>query len=98
MRMKGQNLIMWSWLETKDDTGKVLEIKFMKKAVNLPQGTERIVRADYWSPQMNWQPLDDDYEGAYRMIDPKAPEYKGLMRLRAFAKGYSHWVTRYSLD
>ena len=98
MRMKGQNLILWEWQEMKDAAGKVLEIKFMKKAVNLPQGTERIVRAEYWSGQTGWQPLEDDYEGAYRMIDPRAPEHKGLMRLRAFAKGYSHWVSRYSLD
>lgn len=98
MRMKGQNLILWEWQEIKDDAGKVLEIKFMKKAVNLPQGTERIVRADYWSSQSGWQPLEDDYEGAYRMISPRAPEYKGLTRLRAFARGYSHWVNRYSLE
>lgn len=98
MRMKGQNLILWEWQETKDAAGTVLEIKFMKKAVNLPQGTERVVRADYWSSQSGWQPLEDDYDGAYRMLSPRAPEYRGLTRLRAFAKGYSHWVNRYSLE
>lgn len=98
MRMEGQNLIVWEWEEVTDANGNVLEIKFMKKAVNLPQGTERFVRGEYWSSRTGWQEMGDEYEGAYRMISEKAPEYKGLERLRAFATGYSTWVNRYSLD
>lgn len=98
MRLKGSNLILWEWAETKDKNGRVLEIKFVKKAVNLAQGTERIVKGDYWSGGTGWKTLEDEYEGAYRAISPNEPASKGLARLKAFAKGYSHWVNRYSLN
>ena len=99
MRLKGSNLILWEWQETKNPAGKVIEIKFMKKAVNLSQGTEKISSGDVWTPQSaGWNNLKDENGGAYRMIHGDAPEYKGLVRLRAFAKGYSTWVNRYSID
>ena len=97
MRLKDANLILWEWLKHADINGKVLEIKFMKKYVNLEKGTEKVVTGKYWSPKTLWQPLEDDMEGRYRQIQENAAEYKGLMRLRAFAKGYSTWVNRYSL-
>ena len=98
MRRVKDNLIFWAWTETHDKQGNVVEIKFDKRAVNLPQGTERIVRGRYWTPQDGWQDLDDAYEGAYRMIVRSSPEERGLMRLRAFADGYSTWVKRYQLE
>ena len=98
MRLKGSNLILWEWYETKDKDGKKLEIKFVKKAVNLAQGTERIVKGEYWSGGTGWKDLEDEYEGAYRAINPNEPEVKGLTRLKAFAKGYSTWVNRYSIS
>ena len=100
MRLRGVNLILWEWQETKNAAGDVVEINFMKKAVNLPQGTERIMTADSsrWTPQTGWTSFVDEMDGAYRMIETDAPEYKGLERLRAFAKGYSTWVNRYSIE
>ena len=100
MRLKGSNLILWEWQETKNSAGKVIEIRFMKKAVNLSQGTEKISTGDIWKPQQgkDWKTLEDENGGAYRMIRGDEPEYKGLVRLRAFAKGYSTWVNRYSID
>ena len=97
MRRTGDNLVFWAWTEVRNADGKVVEIKFDKRAVNLPQGTERIVTGRYWSPSDGWQPLDDGYEGAYRMIVREAPEGRGLIRLRAFADGYSTWVNRYQV-
>ena len=97
MRRTGDNLVFWAWTEVRDADGKAVEIKFDKRAVNLPQGTERIVTGRYWSPSDGWQPLDDGYEGAYRMIVREAPEGRGLIRLRAFADGYSTWVNRYQV-
>jgi len=99
MRLRGANLILWEWEEKR--AGKsVTEIKFMKKAVNLVQGTERIMVADsrQWTPQGGWKVISDEMNGAYRMIPQDSPEYKGMERLRAFAKGYSAWVNRYSLE
>ena len=99
MRLKGSNLILWEWQETKNPSGKVIEIRFMKKAVNLSQGTEKISMGDIWTPNgAGWNNLEDENGGAYKMIRGDAPEYKGLVRLRAFAKGYSTWVNRYSID
>ena len=98
MRRVRENLIFWAWTEVRDAAGKALEIKFDKRAVNLPQGTERIVTGRYWTAQDGWQPIDDGYEGAYRMIKRDAPEERGLIRLRAFSEGYSTWVTRYQVQ
>ncbi len=97
MRLKGSNLIVWEWQETKNTEGQVIEIRFMKKAVNLPQGTERITSGEIWTPAAKWQTLEDEYDGSYRMIRSDEPEYKGLVRLRAYASGYSSWVNRYSI-
>ena len=97
MRRTGDNIIFWAWTEVRSADGKAIEIKFDKRAVNLPQGTERIVTGRYWSPVDGWQPLDDGYEGAYRMIMRDGPEGRGLVRLRAFADGYQMWLSRYQL-
>ncbi len=99
MQMKGANLILWEWQETKNAKGQVTEIRFMKKSVNLSQGTERIINGEIWtSSTRRWNELDDEFGGAYRMIKNNEPDYKGLVRLRAFAKGYSSWVNRYSIS
>ena len=100
MRMRGVNLILWEWQETRNAARDVVEINFMKKAVNLSQGTERIMIPDSsrWTPQTGWTEYVDEMDGAYRMVETDAPEYKGLERLRAFAKGYSTWVNRYSIE
>lgn len=98
MRLKGANLILWEWQVTKDSNGKTLEIRFMKKAVNLTQGTEVIKDGQIWTPNKSWQELKDEYDGAYRMIASDEPDYKGLVRLRAYVKNNSRWVNRYSLD
>ena len=97
MQLKGTNLIVWEWEETKNSEGQVIKIRFMKKAVNLPQGTERIAAGSTWTPSKNWTDIDDEYDGAYRSVKEGDPDYKGLNRLRAYAKGYSTWVTRYSI-
>ena len=98
MRLRGENLILWEWEENKDASGAVVEIKFSKKAVNLPNGTERFVSGKYWSPKTGWRTMEDDRDGLYRAIPETSPEHKGLERLRAFAKGYSTWVNRYSIE
>ena len=98
-QLKGTNLILWEWQETKGADKKVMEIKFMKKAINLNQGTERMVSGEIWTiTNKRWKTFEDDYGGAYRMIKNDEPDYKGLVRLRAFAKGYSTWVKRYSIS
>ena len=99
MQLKRTNLTFWEWQETRGADKKVLEIRFMKKSVNLAQGTERTISGEVWTlTTKRWNNLEDDYGGAYRMIRTDEPDYKGLVRLRAFAKGYSTWVKRYSIS
>lgn len=98
-QLKGTNLIFWEWQETKGANKKVSEIRFMKKSINLNQGTERMVSGEIWTASnKRWKALEDDYGGKYRMIKNNDPDYKGLIRLRAFAKGYSTWVKRYAIS
>ena len=98
MQLKGTNLIVWEWQETKGADKKTTEICFIKKSVNLIQGTERTVSGRIWTPAKKWSDFEDEYGGAYRMIRTDEPDYKGLVRLRAYAKGYSTWVKRYSIS
>ncbi len=99
MRMKGKNMFLWTWQEKKDSNGNVTEIQFTKRAVNLPQGTERIIRGEAWTPSAGWQTLTSDTAtGRYYMIDSSSPAFAGLTRLRAYSTGYSTWVNRYRID
>ena len=99
MQLKGTNLILWQWQETKGADKKVTEIKFMKKAINLTQGTERMISGEIWTlSNKRWNNFEDDYGGAYRMIKNDEPDYKGLVRLRAFAKSNAAWVKRYAIS
>lgn len=98
MRLKGSNLFLWEWETTKNQAGQTMQIRFMKKAVNLTQGTEVIKSGRIWTPTNSWQYLVDENDGAYRMIKSDEPDYKGLVRLRAYVKNNSRWVCRYSLD
>jgi len=98
MRKKGDNLIFWEWDTLKDAAGNTLEIKFLKKAVNLPQGTERVIQAKYWSGQTGWRDLEDDLGGAYRMISDGTPQAQGLTALRTYAQSHVKWVNRYSIN
>lgn len=98
MRLKGSNLVLWEWETTKNQAGQTLQIRFMKKAVNLTQGTEVIKSGRIWTPNNAWKDLVDENDGAYRMIKGDEPDYKGLVQLRAYVKKNSRWVCRYSLD
>ena len=97
MRRKGDNLIYWEWDTVKNVAGDTLEIKFLKKAVNLPQGTERIVAARYWSGQTGWKDMEDDMGGAYRLIKSGMPQADGLTVLRLYAKDHAAWVDWYRI-
>ena len=97
MRMKGDNLLFWQWSEHKDADGNVTKITFMKRTVNLPQGTERLIRAETWTPSQGWQDVESGLDGAYHMIAADSPAYQGLLQLRAYAKANASWVHRYSI-
>ena len=97
MRMRGDNLIFWEWQETKDSNGKVVEIKFLKMAINLPQATEKVVSGKYWTAQSGWQSLDDSLDGQYRMVNRNSNEYKTITALRQYVEANYKWVHRYGL-
>ena len=97
MRMKGDNLLFWQWSEHKDADGNVTKITFMKRTVNLPQGTERLIRAETWTSSQGWQDVESGLDGAYHMIAADSPAYQGLLQLRAYAKANASWVHRYSI-
>lgn len=96
MRLKGDNLIYWEWIEKKDAKGNVLSIRFLKKAVNIEMNTERVISGMKWTPQTGWK--DAEADRVYRAI-PSTPELKaGFNRLKAYVDGYQYWLNRYSLD
>ena len=98
MRMHGENLVFWQWQETKDHSGQVREIKFLKMAVNLPQATEKAIAGKYWTPAEGWKSLEAAIDGQYRMVTPNSPEYKYIVELRHYVENNYAWVHRYSLE
>ncbi len=98
MRNKNSNLVLWEWSEAKNSSGRVVEILFMKKAIRLEEGTERLMEGERWTPEAGWKKINDEMDGAYSMINESDPSYKGLVRLRAWNKGYSTWINRYSVE
>ncbi len=97
MRLAGGNLVYWEWQETKNKEGQVIDIKFMKKALNYEQGTEKVVSAKYWTPADN-DFRDVETDGRYVTIPKDSVAYHGLERLRAIVKGYQYWLNRYRTD
>ena len=98
MRHRGDNLIYWEWVEEKNPQGQVQEIKFMKKAVNLEQATQKIIECKYWSGAAGWQDLAAELDGRYTPIKLDSYEGAGYKRLKAYDAGYQHWVNRYRTD
>ncbi len=97
-RFRNNNLTFWEWVETKNAAGNTTEVYFLKKRINLPQGTEKIVQGDKWTNKTGWDKYDDEMNGGYRMIQEDEPAYKGLIRLRAYAKNNTEWINRYSIE
>ena len=98
MRQRADNVIYWEWMETKDKAGNVVEVKFMKKAVNVVQGTQRVIECKEWSNAKGWQDLKSELDGLYYPIAQNSAEANGLKRLRAYSKGYQYWLNRYRTD
>ena len=98
MRMQGSNLVFWQWQEVKDPNGQVMEIKFLKVAVNLPQATEKAIAGKCWTPQEGWKSLDAAIDGQYRMVSRASEEYRYIIELRNYVENHSAWVHRYGLE
>ena len=98
VRMQGSNLVFWQWQEVKDSNGQVMEIKFLKMAVNLPQATEKAVACQYWTPSGGWKSLEAAIDGQYRMVSRTSEEYRYILELRNYVENHSAWVHRYGLE
>lgn len=96
MRLKGDNLIYWEWIEEKDAKGNVSEIRFLKKAVNVEMDTERIISGKVWTPKHGWK--DSETDRVYTAIERNPAILKGLDRLKKYVAGYQFWLKRYSLE
>ena len=97
MRLKGSHLIYWEWVENKSAQGRVLDIKFMKKDVDIARITSRIVNSKYWSGETGWKDMAGELDGSSHSITEKY-ELMGFNRLQAFVKGYQYWLNRYRLE
>ena len=98
MRLRGDNLIYWEWVETRDSSDTVQEIKFMKKAVNLQQATEKVISCKSWDPSSGWQDLTGSLDGSYTGISTGSHEEQGLQVLRDYRAAHAQWLHRYSLE
>lgn len=98
LRQRGEdNLIYWEWTETKNITGDVTEVKFLKKTLQLAKGSEKVLQGRVWTLSANaWK--DVAPKGDYETIPANGPRSGGLTIMRAYAKGYQYWLNRYRTD
>lgn len=98
MRERGNDtLIFWEWLEKKTLSGQITEVQFIKKAVRVNDGTQKIIEGKMWTPQApNWTAIASS--GVYEKISDKGARAEGLKFLRAYHKGYQYWLNRYRTD
>lgn len=97
MRIKGEHLIFWEWISKKDKTGSVVEVQFLKKALNVPMGTVSIKSGRVWTPAGGWQGLEET-DLTFHGILQGSKEYSGLVRLRTYVASHMDWLYRYSLE
>lgn len=98
MRLKDDNMIFWEWQEARDPSGKVTDISFMKKAVNIKEGTGKVIRILNWRPETEWKDITTQTDGMYHAIKPESNDDKTLKMLRDYKDNHEAWVKRYSLD
>ena len=97
IRLRGENAIAWIWEETKDAAGNTTEIKFRKKAFNLPNATGKIIRYNYWSAATGWTEKDSELDGRYYSLIPDSNEDVGAKVLKKYVETHKDWVTRYTI-
>lgn len=98
MRMSGDNIIFWAWQEYKNANGSVVEIRFLKKAVNIPQYTGKIVRYKHWNSKEGWRDYTEkETDGLYHAVNKGSVEEKELEKLALYEISHRAWVHRYSL-
>lgn len=98
MRLKGENMIFWEWQEEKNANDEVTNIIFQKKAVNIPQYTEKVIRVMNWKPASGWKDITDTTGGMYHAIQKESSSDKTLKLLKIYEGDHESWVKRYSLD
>ncbi len=99
MRVNGENIIFWEWQEYKSASGELVEIHFLKKAINIPQYTGKIVRYQHWNPREGWKDYTDrETDGAYHAVVKGSAEETELKALQAYESRNQKWVHRYSLE
>lgn len=96
MRLKGSDLIYWEWDERKDADDNVIEIRFMKKAVNLEAATVKVIRYQHWAAKTGWKEWKADVSP--KAIDMSTTDGDKLRRLRLYDKGYQFWLNRYRIE
>lgn len=97
MRQYDENVVLWEWEDTKDASGKSIEIKFRKKAYNLPNSTAKVIRYNYWSGTTGWTTKESDLDGRYYSLIPDSNEEIGAKVLKKYVETHKDWVTRYML-
>lgn len=99
MRVNGENIIFWEWQEYKSADGQLVEIRFLKKAVNIPQYTGKIVRYQHWNPREGWKDYTErETDGVYHAIAGGSNDEKELKALQVYESRHQKWVHRYSLE
>lgn len=99
MRVNGENIIFWEWQEYKSAGGAVTEIRFLKKSINIPQYTAKVVRYQHWGAREGWQDYTDkETDGAYHAVEKGTTDEKELKQLSAYEKNHMRWVHRYNLE
>lgn len=97
-RRSGDNVIFWEWQDHKAPDGSIREVRLMKKAINMPQGTAKIINYQHWNAAEGWQDYTKkETDGNYYAILKNTQDDKELEELKTYELQHHDWVNRYSI-
>lgn len=98
LRRSGDNVIFWEWQDYKAADGSTQEVRLLKKAINIPQGTAKIINYQHWNSAEGWQDYTKkETDGNYYAILLNTSDDKELQELKAYELQHPEWIGRYSI-
>lgn len=98
IRKRGNDVFVWTWEETRKNTGGVIaDIKFCKKVFNLKNYTYKTISYSHWTTKNRWQNENSSLNGNYIAIVPDSREDSEFRAIENYVKANPDWAARYQI-
>ncbi|WP_196594173.1 hypothetical protein [Pectinatus sottacetonis] len=99
IRKHGNDIIIWIWQETRNNTGgQIKEIRFYKKVFNLSTYSYRIAAYSLWTPKNKWQNKTNTLKNDFISIVPDSRNDWEFRSLKKYIGNHPKWVSRYQTE